>query len=243
MWTIYKKEIRSFLSSLIAYITIIVFLLANGLFIWVFKGSNILDFGYATIDPLFEIAPFVFIFLVSAITMRSFSEEKKTGTIESLTTRPVTDMGIISGKYLAGFTLVVFSILPTLLYYYTVQQLAANPEIGIDTGAMWGSYIGLLLLGGVYVSIGIFSSAVTDNQIVSFILSMFLCYSLLMVFDYLSNMNLLKDSDIGLEWLGINYHYRSISRGVVDTRDVVYFVSVIALFLGLTKFVFGSRKW
>jgi ABC-2 type transport system permease protein len=242
MLTVFAKEIRSFLSSLIAYIAIGVFLLAIGLFMWVFKDTNVLDGGYANIDTLFFMGPWVFIFLISAITMRSFSEEKKAGTIETLTTAPVSDMSIILGKYFAGVVLVLFSLVPTLLYYYTVHQLG-YPQGNIDTGAMWGSYLGLLMLGSVFVAIGIFASVITDNQIVSFIVSMFLCFIFYIAFDYLGQLDALRSVSYWIQWLGINYHYESISRGVLDTRDAAYFISAITLFLLLTKTVFGSRKW
>jgi ABC-2 type transport system permease protein len=242
MYSIFLKEVRSFLSSLIAIIVIVVFLIANGLFLWVFKETNILDNGYANIDPLFELAPIIFIFLISAITMRSFSEEKKTGTFETLTTKPISDMGIIMGKFLAALTIVVLAILPTLLYYYTVHKLAV-PVGNIDTGALIGSYIGLLLLSAGYISIGLFSSIITDNQIVSFILSMFLCFFIFTVFDFLGSFEWLKNNNFFVEWLGINYHYKNISRGVVDTRDIIYFISLIILFVWLTKIKLNSRKW
>jgi ABC-2 type transport system permease protein len=242
MFSIYKKEIRSFLSSLIAYVVIAVFLIAIGLFMWVFPDTNVLDFGYANMDTLFIMAPWVFIFLISAITMRSFSEEKKAGTIEVLTTRPVSDMQIILGKYFAGLTLVLFSLLPTLLYFYTIYQLG-SPKGNLDTGAIWGSYLGLFLLGAAFVAVGIFASAVTDNQIVSFILSMFLCWFSLKAFFLLSSLDLFGKVDNVIESMGIDSHYESLSRGVVDTRDLVYFLSFIILFIWLTRLVFGSRKW
>lgn len=242
MLSIYLKEIRSFLSSLIAIIVIVVFLIANGLYIWVFKETNILDYGYANIDPLFELAPIIFIFLISAITMRSFSEEKKTGTFETLTTKPISDMAIILGKFFAAITVVLFSILPTLLYYYTVKELAL-PKGNLDTGAIMGSYLGLIFLAAGYVSIGIFSSIITDNQIVSFIISMFLCFFIYLSFDYLNSFSLFKSNYFSVEWLGINFHYRNISRGVVDTRNIIYFLSLIIIFISLTKIKFNSRKW
>ncbi len=242
MYSIFLKEVRSFLSSLIAIIVIVVFLIANGLFLWVFKETNILDNGYANIDPLFELAPVIFIFLISAITMRSFSEEKKTGTFETLTTKPISDMGIIMGKFFAALTIVVLAILPTLLYYYTVHKLSV-PVGNIDTGALIGSYIGLLLLSAGYISIGLFSSIITDNQIVSFILSMFLSFFIFTVFDFLGSFEWLKNNNFFVEWLGINYHYKNISRGIVDTRDILYFVSLIVLFVWLTKIKLNSRKW
>jgi ABC-2 type transport system permease protein len=242
MLTILKKEIRSFLSSLIAYVVMIVFLIAIGLFMWVLPDYNVLDLGYANLDTLFDMAPWVFIFLISAITMRSFSEEKKTGTIEILTTKPISDLQIILGKYFASVVLVLFVLLPTLLYYHTIYQMGA-PKGNLDSGAILGSYIGLFFLASAFAAIGIFSSAVSDNQIVSFILSMFLCYCFYNVFDLFADFKLLGSYDSIVASLGINSHYQSISRGVIDSRDVLYFVSLILAFVWATKMVFGSRKW
>ena len=242
MLIILKKEIRSFLSSLIAYVVMIVFLISIGLFMWVLPDYNVLDLGYANLDTLFDMAPWVFIFLISAITMRSFSEEKKTGTIEILTTKPISDLQIILGKYFASVVLVLFVLLPTLLYYYTIYQLGA-PKGNLDSGAILGSYIGLFFLASAFAAIGIFSSAVSDNQIVSFILSMFLCYCFYNVFDLFADFKLLGSYDSVVASLGINSHYQSISRGVIDSRDVLYFVSLILAFVWATKMVFGSRKW
>lgn len=242
MFTIYKKEIRSFLSSLIAYIVIIVFLVAIGLFMWVFPDTNVMDVGYANLDPLFFIAPWVFIFLISAITMRSFADEKRAGTLETLTTSPVSDMAIIMGKFFASFTLVLFALLPTLVYYFFISDLAF-PKGNLDTGAMWGSYLGLLMLGGAFVAIGMFASSLTDNQIVAFIISTFLCFFFYIAFDYISALTALGSYGSLVEWMGIYFHYQSISRGVLDTRDAVYFLSIITFFILLTKMVFGSRKW
>jgi len=242
MYSIFKKEIRSFLSSLIAYVVIIVFLLTVGLFTWVFADGNILAQGYASLDTLFFMAPWIFIFLISAITMRSFSEEINQGTFEILSTKPITDLQIILGKFLAAVCLVAFSILPTLLYFYSVYYLGL-PKGNIDMGATWGSYIGLILLGGCYASIGIFSSAATSNQIVAFVLGMFLCFFFYVGFQQISNLSLFGNWDSFIQNLGIQYHYDSISRGVVDSRDLVYFGSLISLFLGLTYIVLDSRKW
>jgi ABC-2 type transport system permease protein len=242
MFSILKKEIRSFLSSLIAYVVMIVFLIAIGLFMWVLPDYNVFDMGYANMDTLFNMAPWVFIFLISAITMRSFSEEKKSGTIEIVTTKPVSDFEIIFGKYFAGVALVLFSLIPTLLYFYTVYRLGA-PAGNMDVGASWGSYFGLFFLACCFVAIGIFSSAITDNQIVSFIVSMFLCYCFYSVFDLLSDFNLLGSYDSIIAALGINAHYQSISRGVIDSRDLIYFLSLITAFIWATKTVFSSRKW
>jgi ABC-2 type transport system permease protein len=242
MYSIYLKEIRSFLSSLIAYVVIIVFLLLIGLFTWVFADGNVLSLGYSNLDILFTMAPWVFIFLISAITMRSFSEEIKQGTFEILSTKPVTDLQIIIGKYLAAVTLVAFAILPTLLYFYSIYQLGL-PKGNIDVGATWGSYIGLLLLGSCYAAIGLFSSAVTPNQIIAFVFGMFLCFFFYVGFQQLSNLSLFGSFDHIVQVLGIQYHYESISRGVLDTRDLVYFGSVISVFLGLTYVTLDSRKW
>ena len=175
MYSIYLKEIRGLLSSLIAYVAIIVFLLFIGLFTWVFAGGNVLSLGYANLDVLFSMAPWVFIFLIAAITMRMFSEEIKTGTFELLVTQPISLRGIILGKYLAAITLIAFALIPTLIYFYSVYQLGL-PKGNIDVGATLGSYIGLFLLGACYASIGLFASSLSDNQIVAFILSMFLCF-------------------------------------------------------------------
>tara|TARA_B110000967_G_C18901889_1_gene576326 strand:+ start:2256 stop:2984 length:729 start_codon:yes stop_codon:yes gene_type:complete len=242
MLSIFKKEIRSFLSSLIAYVVIIVFLLVIGLFTWIFADANVLAQGYANLDILFFMAPWVFIFLISAITMRSFSEEIKQGTFEVLSTKPITDVQIVLGKYLASVSLIVFAILPTLLYFYSVYQLGL-PKGNVDVGATLGSYIGLVLLGASYAAIGVFSSAVTPNQIVAFILSMFLCFFVYVGFDQLSNLSLFGGLDSWVQSLGIQVHYESISRGVVDTRDLVYFGSIVVFFLGLTLVVLDSRKW
>jgi ABC-2 type transport system permease protein len=242
MFVIYIKEIRSFLSSLIAYIVIITFLVAIGLFMWVFPDTNVLDLGYANLDPLFFIAPWVFMFLVSAITMRSFADEKRGGTIETLTTSPVSDINIILGKYFAGVTLILFSLIPTIVYYYSVSYLA-NPVGNIDSGAILGSYIGLLMVGSSFVAIGMFASSVTDNQISAFIISSLLCFFFYSAFDYLGELTLFADLDYVISWLGMYFHYQSISRGVLDTRDAFYFLSIIVFFILLTKTVFGSRKW
>lgn len=242
MISILKKEIRSFLSSLIAYVVIAVFLISIGLFMWVLPQYNVFDMGYANMDTLFGMAPWVFIFLISAITMRSFSEEKKSGTIEIITTKPITDTEIIIAKYLANVLLVLFALIPTLLYFYTIYELG-SPKGNLDIGAIWGSYIGLLFLASVFVAIGIFASSVTDNQIVSFIVSMFLCYCFYALFDMLANFNLLGVYDSIVAQLGIKAHYDSMSRGVIDSRDMIYFISVITAFLWGTKTMFGSRKW
>lgn len=240
------KEISGFLNSLIGHIAIGVFVTLIGIFMWLIpsegSGYNVLDNGFANLDSLFAIAPWVYLFLIPAITMRIFSEEKKTGTIELLLTRPLSDMQIVMAKYLAGFTLVVFSLLPTLIYYYTVYKVG-SPRGNLDTGGMWGSYIGLLFLGAGFVSIGVFASAISENQVLAFISAALLCFFCYMGFDFISQSGLFGKLDAFIKSLGINEHYNSISRGVLDTRDVIYFLSVITVFNFLTKIVLESRKW
>ncbi len=243
MYALFLKEIRIFLSSLIGYIVIVVFLLSLGLFMWILKGeTNVLDGGHANIDALFYIGPWVFLFLIPAITMRSFAEEKRTGTIELLLTRPLSDLQIIMAKYAAAFVLVLFSLLPTLLYFYTVYKLG-NPPGNVDTGGTWGSYIGLLFLGSSFVAIGIFASSLTDNQIISFILALALCFFFYIGFESISSLSLFGKADTLIQALGIEQHYKSMSRGAIDTRDLLYFISVNALFVIGTRTVLESRKW
>lgn len=243
MFTLYKKEIFSFLNSLIGYIAIIVFLLINGLFLWVFpENFNIIDYGYASLDNYFILSPFVFLFLIPAITMRLFADERKAGTIETLLTKPITDFQIILAKYLAGLTLVIFSLLPTLIYVVTVYNLGL-PKGNLDFGGLWGSYIGLLFLASAFVAIGLFISSLTDNQIVAFILSLLICGFLYIGFDLASEMPIFTSRNLFLQSLGIEAHYISMRRGVIDTRDLLYFLSLISIFFLLTKMALESRKW
>jgi len=238
--TILQKEITSYLSSLVAYVTIGVFLLVLGLFLWVFPDTSVLDYGYADLGSLFNTTPYLFMFLIPAITMRSLAEEKKEGTFELLATSPITDWQIVLGKYLACVLLVLLALLPTLVYVYSVSQLG-NPVGNLDSGAVIGSYIGLFLLGGTFVSVGIFASSITKNQIIAFTLAVFMSFFLFSGFDSLSGLLSFQNSEI--QNFGINEHYQAISRGVLDTRDLVYFLSLTGLFLLLTKTVLGGRKW
>lgn len=242
MLTIYKKEFFAYLNSLVAYITIGVFLVVLSLFLWVFPDTSILEYGYATLESLFNTVPFLFMFLVPAITMRSLAEEKREGTFELLTTRPLTDGQIILGKYFAALTLVLFALLPTLVYYISVYQLGVVTG-NIDSGAVIGSYIGLFLLGASFVAIGVFSSALSKNQIIAFTIAVFLCFFAFSGFDSLSQILSFQKFDSLLINLGINEHYQSISRGVLDSRDFIYFLSLIAFFLLITKTILGGRKW
>lgn len=243
MYALFRKEISNFLSSLIGIMVVVVFLLITGLFLWVFKSDfNIMTYGYATLDSLFILAPWVFLFLVPAVTMRSFAEERRTGTIEMLLTKPLSDWQIVGAKYLAGVTLVILALIPTFIYYISVSQLAV-PAGNIDHGGIWGSYIGLFFLSATFVSIGIFCSSVTNNQILAFILAVFLCGFFYIGFDMIYSMALFGRIDLFIQQLGMSAHYSSLSRGVIDTRDLLYFISVIVLFLSLTKLTLSSRKW
>jgi ABC-2 type transport system permease protein len=243
MFTLFRKEINGFLNSLIGYIVIIVFLLVIGLFLWVLPvDSNILDFGYASMDGLFVIAPFVFLFLIPAITMRSFADEKRTGTIELLMTQPLTDLQVILAKYFAGLILVIFSLIPTLVYFFSVYRLGLTPG-NLDIGSMWGSYIGLVFLSAAFVSIGIFASSVSDNQIVSFIIAVFLSAFFYMGFELIYIFIVSGNIGLKVQSIGINVHYSSISCGVIDSRDLIYFISISIFFLLITKLSLESRKW
>lgn len=242
MFTIFSKDFSDFFNSLVAYITIGVFLLVTGLFLWVFPESSILDYGYAGLDSLFNVAPYIFMFLIPAVTMRSLAEEKKEGTFELLATRPLTDWQIVLGKYFAALLIVVLSLIPTLIYYISVYQLGVIKG-NIDSGAVAGSYIGLLLLGGCFTAIGIFSSSVSKNQIISFTIAVFLCFFAFSGFDSISQLLSLQSIETVITSIGINQHYQSISRGVLDSRDLVYFLSFISLFLLITKTILGGRKW
>lgn len=243
MWSIFFKEINSFFSSLIGYIVIGVFLVILGVVMFIFPDTSLLDSQYATLDQLFQAAPLIFMFLIPAVTMRSFAEEQQAGTIELLETKPLSDMSIVLGKFWACLALVVFALLPTLLYYYTVYQLG-SPQGNLDAGAIAGSYIGLVFLSAVFVAIGILSSSLTTNQIVAFVLATFLCGLFYYGFFYFSKLPVFvgKVDDI-IQMIGIDYHYESISRGVLDSRDVVYFLTLIALFMALTHLSLDRRKW
>ncbi|MFN8237738.1 MAG: gliding motility-associated ABC transporter permease subunit GldF [Chitinophagales bacterium] len=242
MTAILKKEINLFFSSLIAYISMAVFFIVLALNLFIFQG-NILESNYATLDTFFTLTPWILIFLIPAITMRTFADEKQSGTIELLTTKPVTDSQIVMGKFLAAMLLWLFTFLPTFIYFVAVKKLSLA-EAPIDSGATWGSYIGLFFLGAVFVSIGIFSSSVTNNQIVAFLVGVFLCYLMYDAFFRISSLPVFQGQlDYFIQSIGLNAHYDSISRGVVDTRDIIYFLSVISMFLIGTRTALESRKW
>lgn len=243
MWALYKKEIYSFLSSLVGFIVMATFLVLTGLFVWIFPGElNLLDSGYADLQPFFTIAPWIFLFLIPAITMKFFAEEKRTGTIETLLTQPITERQIVLAKYLAGQTLVIVALLPTLVYYSTISNLG-SPVGNIDGGGVAGSYIGLILLSSAFVAIGTFASSLTSNQIIAFILSVFLSFFLFTGFDSLGSFEMFGSWDHVIRNIGIIEHYKALSRGVIDSRDVIYLLSLTALFFLLTKVSLESRKW
>lgn len=242
MYSIFTKEIHAFFSTLIGYIVIGVFLVSIGLFMWVFSETSVLDYNFATMDQLFSIAPLVFLFLIPAVTMRSFAEEYNKGTIEILYTKPLTTWQIVGGKYFANIALVLFALLPTLIYYISIYQLGA-PKGNLDSGAIIGSYIGLVFLSGAFVSIGMFASMLTQNQIVAFILGAFLCFFFHWAFSYIAIMPFFTGTmDLIIQKIGINYHYSSISKGLIDTRDLVYFISVIFVFIYSTVHILEKRK-
>ena len=234
MLAILKKEINTFFASPIGYLVIAVFLLLNGLFLWLFKGDfNVLDNGFADLSTFFLLAPWILIFLVPAVTRRSFADEKKQGTLELLLTKPISHLNIVLGKYLGSFILIIIALIPTLLYVYTISKLG-NPEGNLDMGSVMGSYFGLLFLIAAYTAIGVFASSLSDNQIVAFIVAVFVCFFFYFGFEGLSNYNIFGDT-LYIENLGMESHFKSMSRGVLDTRDIIYFLSITALFIVLTK--------
>jgi len=233
MLAILKKELNSFFTSPIGYLVIIVFLVVNGLFLWVFKGDfNILNAGFADLNSFFFITPWFFIFLIPAITMRSFSDEIRTGTIEILKTKPLTDWQIVTGKYFSALLLIVLALIPTLTYVFTIYKLG-NPVGNLDMGSIIGSYFGLLFLAGAFTSVGLFTSTLSNNQIVAFILGALLSFVMFYGFNAVADLELFPKMNI--ENIGMQYHFKSISRGVIDTRDLIYFVSISFFFLFLTK--------
>lgn len=242
MFSIFKKEIASFLSSLVAYLVIGIFLTGVGLFVWVFPESNVLDYGFADLGTLFSLTPYIFLFLIPAITMRTFAEEKKTGTIELLLTKPLTDWDIILGKYLASLMLVLIALVPTLLYYYSIYELG-NPKGNVDSAGVFGSYIGLILLGAVFTAIGTFASSISKDQIVSFLIAAFLCFVLYQGISAVASLEIWGSAAYLVSQLGLDYHYNALGKGLIDSRNVIYFLSVIAFMLSSTKLVLGSRKW
>ncbi|MBT8394941.1 MAG: gliding motility-associated ABC transporter permease subunit GldF [Bacteroidia bacterium] len=238
MLAILKKEFNSFFASPIGYLVIAVFLLLNGLFLWVFKGDfNIIDYGFADLSGFFQLAPWILIFLIPAVTMRSFAEEKKQGTLELLLTKPISHLQIVLGKYFGAFILITLALIPTILYVYTVYQLG-DPIGNIDMANVVGSYFGLLFLIAAYTSIGVFASSLSDNQIVAFIIAVLICLFFYVGLEGLGQLL----SSIFVENLGMQAHFNSMSRGVLDTRDIIYFLSVTVFFILLTKLNIGNES-
>jgi ABC-2 type transport system permease protein len=240
MLAILIKEINEFLDSLIAYVVMGVFLTGIGLLIWVFPETNVLDYGFASMETLFALGPYVFMFLIPAITMKSLAEEKRSGTIELLYTLPFRNYEIILGKFFAGFLLVVVAVLPTLIYYFSLQSLG-NPPGNMDTPGIIGSYIGLILLGGVFTAVGLFASALAQNQIVAFILSAFLCFLLYAGFDSISQFEAFGPNAYIIQDLGMLAHYNSLSRGLIDLTDLAYFIGLAYLSLLFTLLVLKKK--
>jgi ABC-2 type transport system permease protein len=242
MRAIFLKDLGSFFSSLIGYIVLIGFLLILGLITWVFPDSSILENPYAQLDPLFSIAPLIFMFLIPALTMRSFAEEFNGGTIELLFTKPISDVKLVVAKYFAYLSIVLLALIPTFIYYYSVYQLG-SPKGNLDSGAIVGSYIGLFLLAAVYVAIGVFSSALTKNQISAFVVGCFLCFFFTWFFDFVSTLPMFYGSlDDLIERLGIYYHYSALSKGLISWKDVIYFLSITIYFIALTLQVLKSKR-
>ena len=241
MRPIFIREVNSFFSSIIGYVAVGVFLIACWLFLWVLPDNNFLDYGYASLDKFFDVAPWLLMLLIPAVTMRSFADEVRTGTIEWLSTKPLRDTDIILGKYFAALALIIFALLPTLIYVFTISNLAGE-KVSLDSGAIIGSYIGLFFLAAGFAAVGVFCSSLTSNQVVGFLIALFACYLLYSGFEGLSKIPTFTGSiEYYLSMIGMQFHYASISRGVIDSRDVVYFLSVIVLFIALTRISLARR--
>lgn len=242
MRPIFLREVASFFSSVIGYVAIGVFLIACWLFLWILSdGSNIMDYGYASMDKFFDIAPLLLLLLIPAVTMRSFAEEIRTGTIEWLSTKPLSDLDIILGKYFASLALIAFALLPSLVYLYSIATLS-DESVKLDTGGILGSYFGLFFLASGFAAVGVFCSALASNQVVGFLVSLFACFLLYSGFEGLSKIPAFTgDIEYYLSMVGMQFHYASISRGIVDSRDVVYFLSIIILFISLTRITLARR--
>lgn len=234
MFTLYKKEISRFFASPIGYVVIAIFLLITGLFLWIFPGEyNVLDSGYANLDGFFVLAPWLYLFLTPAVTMQLFADEKDKGTIELLYTKPIGKFSIVFSKYLAGLTLMLIALLPTIIWYVSIVLLA-EPIGNVDVGAFWGSFVGLIFLAIAYVAIGIFASSLSKNQLIAFVVAVTLCFFFFYGFELLSSLFVSGQVAQIFSSLGINAHYTSMSRGVIDSRDVCYYLSIPILFLIFT---------
>lgn len=242
MLKIFEKELNSYLNSLVAYIVIIIFCTSMGLILWYFPETSVLEYGYADMSSYFSLAPYIFLFLIPAITMRSFAEEQKSGTLELLLTRPFKKYDIIIGKYLAALIIILLAILLSAVYYVSIYQLG-NPTGNIDTAGTVGSYLGLISLAAVYTAVGVFCSSLTENQVIAFILAVFGCFLLYQGLDSFSSIDMWGKTSYLLEQLGLTFHYNYMSKGLIDIKSVLYFLSIVAIFMGLTKLKLDSRTW
>lgn len=233
MLAIFRKEVNQFFSSPIAYIVMVVFLTAIGLLFWVFPDTSLLENGYADMGGFFSLTPYVLIFLVPAVTMRSIADEVRTGTLEWLLSKPVSRWGIVVGKFLASWLLVLLTLLPTLIYYVTLYRLG-SPVGNIDSAVVFGSYIGLLLLAGVFVAIGLWASSLNDNQVVAFVLGVFFCFLLYVGLGALASLNALGSVGYYLSYIALDEQYRALGRGLIDSRNVIFLLSLTFFFLLLT---------
>jgi ABC-2 type transport system permease protein len=239
---ILRKELGTFFGSIASYLVLGIFLTMTGLLVWVFPDTAVISYGYSDLSTLFTLAPYVFLFLVPAITMKMFADENRNGTMELLLTKPIRDWALILSKYFAGLLIILLALLPTLIYFYSVVQLG-NPPGNVDDAGVMGSYIGLFLLAAVFCAAGLFASSLTENQILAFLFGAFLCFLIYNGFYAFSRLQLPGDWAFFIERIGILYHYESMSRGLIDSRDVLYFLGTITVFLSLTKLKIASRKW
>jgi len=242
MFTIFKKEVNQFLNSLLGYMVLVIFLVSTGLLFWVFPESSVLDYGFAEMAGFFGLTPFVFIFLIPAITMRTFAEEKKSGTLEWLLTKPLSDWDILLGKFFACLFLVFLALVPTIFYFWSLWVLGAPPG-NIDAAGVSGSYLGLLMLAAVFSAIGIFGSSLTDNQLVAFVFSVFLCFLMYSGFGSLASINVWSSASSLIQYFGLDFHYQALGKGLIDIRDVLYFFSCTLALLFGTRIVLSSRRW
>lgn len=240
MWALYTKEINAFFGNLSGYLILGLFLVSLGLIVWVFPDTSVLEYGFADLEALFVYAPYVFTFLIPAMTMKMIAEERKTGTWELLMTSPLSIPKIIASKYLATLTMILIAVLPTLVYYWSIVQLG-QPEGNIDHAGFFGSFIGLLLMGAVFAAIGLLGSALTTHQVVAFVWGVFLCFFLYFGLTALVELNVYHPFALFLEEMSLSFHYRSMSRGVIASSNLSYFIFIIGLMLLLTGLIIKRR--
>ncbi len=245
MLSLIKKEVNYFFSSLLGIVILVTFLVVNSLFIWAVPINNYLNVfssGYASLEPLFTLAPWMYLILIPAMTMRTICEEKTNGTMELLMTKPITDRQLILGKFWSCIVILILTLIPTLIYVLSISYLAI-PEGNVDFGATWGSYLGLILLGSAFISIGIFTSSLVENQIISLLFSIVLCIFFYLGFEWIASFGATSSEGYFIRQFGIQEHYNSISRGLVDTRDLIYYFSLVVFFIALSELKLSSRRW